>query len=54
MNLNKYKVDFKEHPQRTSKRICKQNVLISFNYDDTVEQEIRSKDQAILEIFHEK
>ena len=53
MNLNKYKLDFKEHPHRTPERISKQNVIISFNHD-AVEQEIRSKDQAILEIFHEK
>ena len=34
MNLNKYKLDFKEHPQKTSKCISKQNVLISFNHND--------------------
>ena len=33
MNLNKYKLDFKEQPQRTPKRLSKQNVLISFNHD---------------------
>ena len=33
MNLNKYKLDFKEHPQKTLKRLSTQNVLISFNHD---------------------
>ena len=33
MNLNKYKLDFKEYPQRTPNRLSKQNVLICFNHD---------------------
>ena len=32
MNLNEYKLDFKDHSQRTPKRISKQSVLISLNH----------------------